>query len=80
MNEEVMKKYPGLEMPYVNIGNYYMMQRDTLRAVGYWEKAASIRPTFELCVQLNSYYLSVRNEEKAAYYYRIGEQLARGGR
>ena len=77
MNEDVMKNYPNLEMPYVNIGNYYMTRKDTATAVAYWEKAAAINPSFELCVQLNSLYLLKRDQEKAEYYYRLGEQIAR---
>ena len=80
MNEEMMKKYPDLEMPYVNIGNYHMLKQDTATAVSYWEKAASIRPSFELCVQLNSLFLIKGDQEKAAYYYRLGEQIAKQSR
>ncbi len=77
MNEDLMKAYPKLEMPYVNIGNYYMLKKDTATAVNYWEKAASINPSFELCVQLNSLYLIKGDQEKAEYYYRMGEQIAK---
>ncbi len=76
MNEEIMKKYPDLEMPYVNIGNYYMLRRDTATAVSYWEKAAAINPSYELCVQLNSLYLMKGDNEKAAYYYELGSKIA----
>ena len=77
MNEDLMKAYPKLEMPYVNIGNYYMLRKDTATAVNFWEKAASINPSFELCVQLNSLYLIKGDQQKADYYYRLGEQIAR---
>ena len=77
MNEDVMKTYPNQEMPYVNIGNYYMLKKDTVTAVGYWEKAAAINPSFELCVQLNSLYILKGDREKADYYYRLGEQIAK---
>ena len=77
MNEDVMKKYPNLEMPYVNIGNYYMLRKDTVAAVNYWEKAAGINPSFELCLQLNTLYLIKGDNEKAAYYYLIGERIAK---
>jgi len=80
MNEEVMKKYPDQEMPYVNIGNYYMLRKDTVTAVSYWEKAAAINPSFELCVQLNSLYILKGDREKADYYYRLGEQIAKQSR
>ena len=77
MNEEMMRKYPTLEMPYVNIGNYHMLRRDTVNAVAYWEKAAAIRPTFELCVQLNSLYLIKGDKAKADYYYDLGIELSK---
>jgi protein O-mannosyl-transferase len=77
MNEDVMKSYPRLEMPYVNIGNYYMLRKDTVTAVSYWEKAAAINPSFELCVQLNSLYLLKGDKEKADYYYNLGMEIAR---
>ena len=77
MNEDVMKSYPRLEMPYVNIGNYYMLRKDTVTAVSYWEKAASINPSFELCVQLNALYLLKGDKEKADYYYNLGMEIAR---
>lgn len=77
MNEDMMKRYPTLEMPYVNIGNYHMLRKDTATAVAYWEKAAAIRPSFELCVQLNSLYLQKGDQAKAEYYYNLGEQIAR---
>jgi tetratricopeptide (TPR) repeat protein len=77
MNEEVMKAYPNLEMPYVNIGNYYMLKKDTATAVSYWEKSAAINPSFEICVQLNTLYLKKGDNQKADYYYRLGEQIAK---
>ena len=80
MNEDVMKANPDFEMPYVNIGNYYMLRKDTATAVSYWEKAAAINPSFELCLQLNSLYIIKGDREKADYYYRIGEQIARQSR
>ncbi|MDP1621984.1 MAG: tetratricopeptide repeat protein [Bacteroidales bacterium] len=80
MNEEMMKLYPGLEMPYVNIGNYHMLRQDTVTAVAYWEKAASINPSFELCIQLNTLYLMKGDNDRAAYYYRLGEEIAKQSR
>jgi tetratricopeptide (TPR) repeat protein len=79
MNEEVMRKYPDLEMPYINIGNYHMLRRDTATAVSYWEKAAAIRPSFELCVQLNGLYLKKGDRQKADYYYDLGMELSKKG-
>jgi tetratricopeptide (TPR) repeat protein len=77
MNEDMMKKYPNLEMPYVNIGNYYMLRQDTINAVNYWEKAVNIRPSFELCVQLNTLYLIKGDRQKADYYYDLGMEISK---
>ncbi len=77
MNEDMMKKYPTLEMPYINIGNYYMLKSDTFAAVKYWEKAAEINPSYELCLQLNALYIKRGNREKADFYYKLGEQAAK---
>jgi tetratricopeptide (TPR) repeat protein len=79
MNEDIMKKFPDLEMPYINIGNYHMLRRDTATAVSYWEKAAAIRPSFELCVQLNGLYLKKGDRQKADYYYDLGMELSKKG-
>ena len=80
MNQDVAKQYPNLEMPFVNIGNYYMLRKDTATAVNFWEKAVSINPTYELCVQLNSLYLLKRDEAKADYYYQLGDRIAKESR
>ena len=53
-----------------------MLRKDTITAVNFWEKAAAINPSFELCLQLNTLYLIKGDEEKAAYYYRLGEKIA----
>lgn len=76
MNMDVMKIYPKLEMPYVNIGNFYLLRKDTVTAVKYWEKAATINPTLEICVQLNKLYRIKGDREKADYYYRLGSDMA----
>lgn len=75
MNEDLMKEYPNLEMPYVNIGNYYMLKADTIAAVSYWEKAAAINPTYELCLQLNSLYIIKGDRKKADYFYDLGLKI-----
>jgi len=74
MNELIMKKYPEFDMPYVNIGNYYMLKQDTAGAVGYWEKAAERNPTAEICMQLSVLFKMHGNMEKSQYYYSLGQQ------
>jgi len=75
MNEDVAKAYPRLEMPWVNIGNYYMLRTDTMMAVNYWERAAAINPSYELCLQLNSLYIIRGDKAKADYYYDLGIEI-----
>jgi tetratricopeptide (TPR) repeat protein len=80
MNEEIMQAYPDLDMPYINIGNYNILQGDTAVAVRYWEKAASINPTSELCMQLSNLYKIRGDVERTDYYYKLGQEAIRQNR
>ncbi len=77
MNEDVMKVYPQLEMPYINIGNYYILKADTAMAVNYWEQAAAKNPSAELCYQLAFMYKVHGDQKKAAYYNNLADELNR---
>ena len=69
MNEEVMKKFPEMDAPYLNIGNYYIQHHDTATAVNYWEQAAQKNPGYEICMKLSQLYRMRRDMEKANYFY-----------
>ncbi len=38
INEEIMKIDNNIDIPYINIGNYYLLKFDTATVVLYWEK------------------------------------------
>ena len=77
MMQEVSKKYPDLDMPYVNTGNYYMARGDTLYAVVFWEMAAQKNPTQEICLQLNYLYRLRGDSERAEYFYRLSQNAVK---
>lgn len=69
LNEDVMKTYPNLDVPYFNIGYYFVMQGDTTTAIRYWEQAAQRNPRYEVCMNLSMLYKAKGDMEKANYYY-----------
>jgi Flp pilus assembly protein TadD len=75
LNEEMMKKYPELDAPYINIGNYYMLNHDTAGAVNYWEQAAKKNPTYEICMKLYHLYRMRGDIAKTNYYYRLASKV-----
>lgn len=70
INEEAIKKGVRSDIPYVNIGNVYFMQKDTVKAVPYLEKGIELNPNNR---QLNSfladYYKNKGDLNKANHYY-----------
>jgi tetratricopeptide (TPR) repeat protein len=69
MNQEIIHKQPGSDIPYRNIGNYYIVRGDTATAVQYWEQAAQIDPSYDICMQLYSLYRIRGDMQKASSYY-----------
>ena len=67
MNEDVIKKIPELDMPYINLGNYYIQRGDTATAVKNWETAVAERPTYEGAMQLNYLYKMHGDQRKADF-------------
>jgi tetratricopeptide (TPR) repeat protein len=74
MNEAIINKYPDFDMPYINIGNYHMLRNDTAGAVQYWEKAATINPSPELCMQLSVLFKVHGDFQKSQFYYDLGQK------
>jgi Flp pilus assembly protein TadD len=69
MNEKMMKLDPSSDVPYVNIGNFYLMRRDTTTAVKYWEKAVEKFPSnSQLIGNLVKYYQQKGDMSKVNYY------------
>ena len=68
LNEDVMKTYPNMDVPYFNIGYYFIMQGDTTTAIRYWEQAARRNLSYEVCANLSMVYRARGEMEKAKYY------------
>jgi tetratricopeptide (TPR) repeat protein len=77
MNEEAIKLDPQSDLPYRNIGNYFIVRGDTADAVRYWEQAAQKNPAYDICMQLNSLYRMRGNMDKANYYYELAMESTR---
>lgn len=70
INEEIMKIDNNIDIPYINIGNYYLMKSDTITAISYMEKASEkYPPNYNLCMNLSRYFKQKGNLKKAEYYY-----------
>jgi protein O-mannosyl-transferase len=77
MNQEALNVAPESDLPYRNIGNFYISRGDTADAVKYWEMAVQKNPAYDVCMQLNSLYRIRGDMEKANYYYELGMQANR---
>jgi tetratricopeptide (TPR) repeat protein len=75
LNEEITRIDPEESLPYVNIGNYYFLQRDTVSAVKYYEKAVTLGAPAVASQFLAKYYQDKGDFERAAYYQRIASEL-----
>ena len=57
------------DMPYINLGNFALLEKDTLMAVKQWEMAIRINPNNPpLLYGLSRYFKQNKNEAKALYY------------
>ncbi|MCK9424374.1 MAG: DUF1736 domain-containing protein [Bacteroidales bacterium] len=59
----------------IDLGNFYLAQTDTTKAIRYLEKAIAIWPDSSRCMQLRALYIQKGEEQKAAYFRRLSEQL-----
>lgn len=74
LNQQIMQMNPQEALPYVNIGNYYIFQRDTLTGIRYYEKAVELGAPPDAARFLANYYKLKGNLEKANYFGRKAEQ------
>ncbi len=79
LNQEIMTMDPDEALPYVNIGNYYIFQRDTLTGIKYYEKAVELNAPPDAAVWLSKYYRLKGDVTKSDYYYRKSEERRRMG-
>jgi tetratricopeptide (TPR) repeat protein len=68
-NEKLMEADPSSDIPYVNLGNYALLEKDTTNAILWWEKAVEKQPLNpKLNGTIAKYYQHIGNTSKAAYY------------
>ncbi|PCH98460.1 MAG: hypothetical protein COB85_01470, partial [Bacteroidetes bacterium] len=70
LNGSIIKINPKTEVPYMNMGNYYLNRADESTAVKYFEKAALLDPENQkLFIDLGDYFKENGDLKKARYYY-----------
>lgn len=75
LNVNAIKKDLKSDIPYINIGNVYFMQGDTLKALPYLEKA--IQQNWNnrfLNSFLSDYYYRKGDQEKAVFYLKLKQK------
>lgn len=71
-NEKIMQIDTLTDVPYINIGNYYLALNDTINAIKYWENAINKVPKNKnLCNLLSKYFKEKRDIEKSTYYQKL---------
>ena len=73
INDDLMKKYPNLDVPYFSDGYYFLTVGDTTTAIKYWEQAAQRNPGYEVCTNLGYLFKTKGDVEKSRYYYHLAE-------
>ncbi|GAB4285828.1 MAG: hypothetical protein Kow0068_11350 [Marinilabiliales bacterium] len=72
LNKLMAKIDTNIDLPYINIGNYYLMSQDTVKAVEYWEKAImKNKNNPDLLYGLFRYFKQNGDNAKSDYYYKI---------
>lgn len=74
-NQEIMRIAPKESLPYVNIGNYYIFQKDTLNGIRHYEKAVELGAPPDASIFLSKYYQLKGDLAKSNYYRKLSEDL-----
>ncbi len=69
INERLMRAIPTSDEPYINIGNYYLLNQDTVNAVAYWEKAIDKQAGNKKLNSVLANYFNRKGDSKKAEYY-----------
>ncbi|MFH1160391.1 MAG: tetratricopeptide repeat protein [bacterium] len=80
MNAEVLKVYPNLDIPYMNIGDYCLQRADTVLAIRNYEEAAMRRPSFEVCIQLSNLYKAKGELKKAVFFQQKAQEALKNNK
>lgn len=69
IQNQMMLEIPNSDEPYINLGNFYMLNGDTIKGISNWEQAAAIQSDNPpLMLNLANYFLSVGDEPKYKHY------------
>ncbi len=69
LGKQEVKHFPDKDLPYVDLGNYYMMAGDTINAIENWEIAYDkFKGNKNIAATLYNYFKEKGNKEKADYY------------
>jgi tetratricopeptide (TPR) repeat protein len=66
--DEYRRAYPDSELPYRNLGGYYLFMGDTTKAMGYYVEAAERGSKPEVGKLLYKYYMEKGDEKMARYF------------
>jgi len=68
-NKKILLVDSNSDKPYINFGNFALLEKDTARAVKQWEIAIQKNPSnLPLIYGLSRYFRQNKNEKKALYY------------
>ena len=69
LGKQEVKHFPDKDLPYVDLGNYYMMAGDTINAIENWEIAYDkFKGNKNIAATLYNYFKGKGNTEKSEYY------------
>ncbi|MBM3404447.1 MAG: hypothetical protein FJY10_06110 [Bacteroidetes bacterium] len=74
---QIMQADPSSELPYLHLGDHYLLQQDTTTAVSYYEKAAEKKLNYQLSMNLYQHFYQLGDREKADYYYGMAMRAQR---
>lgn len=78
LNKIIMQIEPASDVPFINIGKYYLELQDTATAIIWLEKAIEKVPDNpNLCQNIGNYYRSRGNSEKANHYQNLATSSKR---
>lgn len=75
LNQEIMNIAPSEALPYVNLGNYYIFQKDTLNGIRFYEKAVELGAPPDASMYLSNYYRMKGDAAKSEHYRKIAADL-----
>lgn len=69
LGRQEVKHFPDKDLPYVDLGNYYMMSGDTINAIENWEIAYDkFKGNKNIAATLYNYFKDKGDTEKTEYY------------